>query len=164
MQSTAEFNRLAIEHLLRGLPDQELASEIFSRKPMDLSETVEMINWHQACRSFTYSSSKQDIREEKTENYMYAEKVSKTGCDAGFSKTFVKKKKTKSTPENVGLLCVSIQNTTSETVQTDSAGQLYKQAHNMKRNAKPRLSKCYHCRTPGHRADVCPVKAAQSQL
>ena len=90
---------------------------------------------------------------------MYAEKVSKTGCDAGFSKTFVKKQ-TKSTKENVGLLCVSIQNITSQAVQTDGAEELYKQTHNMKRNTKPRLSKCYYCRTRDHKADECHEKSA----
>ena len=49
---------------------------------------------------------------------------------AGFSKTFVTKQ-TKSTAENIGLLCVGIQNTTSQAVQTDGAEELYKQTHNM---------------------------------
>lgn len=51
MQGTAVFENLTIEHLLRGLPDQKLAYEIFTKKPKDLSDTINMITWHEACTS-----------------------------------------------------------------------------------------------------------------
>ena len=53
MQGTAIFDNLAIEHLLRGLPDQKLAYEIFTKKPENLSDAVDMITWHEACQQFT---------------------------------------------------------------------------------------------------------------
>ena len=53
MQGTAIFDNLAIEHLLRGLPDQKLAYEIFTKKPKNLSDAVDMIIWHKACQQFT---------------------------------------------------------------------------------------------------------------
>ena len=53
MQGTAVFENLAIEHLLRGIPDQKLAYEILTKKPRDLSEAIDMITWHEACHQFT---------------------------------------------------------------------------------------------------------------
>ena len=53
MQGTAIFDNLAIEHLLRGLPDQKLAYEIFTKKPKNLSDAVDMITWHKACQQYT---------------------------------------------------------------------------------------------------------------
>lgn len=45
IQGTGIFENLAIEHLLKGLPDQKMAYEILTRKPRTLSETVDMITW-----------------------------------------------------------------------------------------------------------------------
>ena len=53
MQGTAIFDNLAIEHLLRGLPDQKLAYEIFTKKPKNLSDAMDMITWHKACQQYT---------------------------------------------------------------------------------------------------------------
>ena len=53
MQGTAVFENLAIEHLLRGLPDQKLTYEILTKKPRDLSEAIYIITWHEACHQFT---------------------------------------------------------------------------------------------------------------
>ena len=53
MQGTAIFDNLTIEHLLRGLPDQKLAYEIFTKKPKNLSDAVDMITWHKACLQYT---------------------------------------------------------------------------------------------------------------
>lgn len=53
MQGTEIYNNLAIEHLLRGLPDQRLAYEILVRKPRDLTDAVDMITRHEACKQYT---------------------------------------------------------------------------------------------------------------
>ena len=58
IQGTGIFeNLIAIEHLLRGLPDQKMAYEILTKKPRTLAETVDMISWHEACRQQTVMSS-----------------------------------------------------------------------------------------------------------
>ena len=53
IQGTNIYNSLAVEHFLRGLPDQKLAYEIMIKKPRDLSEAVNMVTWHEACKQFT---------------------------------------------------------------------------------------------------------------
>ena len=53
MQGTAVYDNLATEHLLRGLPDQKLAYEIFTKKPKNLSDAVDMITWHKDCQQYT---------------------------------------------------------------------------------------------------------------
>ena len=60
MQGTAIFDNLAIEHLLRGLPDQKLAYEIFTKKPKNLSDAVDMIIWHKACQQFTTKNNDEE--------------------------------------------------------------------------------------------------------
>ena len=60
MQGTAIYKTLAVEYLLRGLPDQKLAYEIFTKKPKDLSDTIDMIAWHEASPLITCTSSKQE--------------------------------------------------------------------------------------------------------
>ncbi|MCG8048563.1 MAG: hypothetical protein JAY66_23235 [Candidatus Thiodiazotropha taylori] len=57
MQGTGVYENLAIEHLLRGLPDQKLAYEILTKKPRDLSDAIDMITWHEACRQYTTKSN-----------------------------------------------------------------------------------------------------------
>ena len=81
MQGTAVFENLAIEHLLRGLPDQKLAYEILTKKPKDLSDTINMITWHEACHQFTCASSKEDKR---TQNENCARSMSKTDGQSNY--------------------------------------------------------------------------------
>ena len=53
IQGTKIYNSLAVEHFLRGLPDQKLAYEILTKNPRDLSEAVNMVTWYEACNQFT---------------------------------------------------------------------------------------------------------------
>ena len=68
IQGTGIFENLAIEHLLKGLPDQKMAYDILTKKPRTLSETVDMIPWHEACRQQTMKNS--GVR--KIEEYDYS--------------------------------------------------------------------------------------------
>ena len=68
IQGTGIFEHLAIEHLLKGLPDQRMAYEILTKKPRTLSQTVDMITWHEACRQQTVKNS--GVR--KIEEYDYS--------------------------------------------------------------------------------------------
>jgi len=54
--------------LLRGLSDQTIDYEILTRKPRDLSEAVDMIVWHEACKQYTMSPTEAyfSINEEGT--------------------------------------------------------------------------------------------------
>ena len=65
MQGTTIFENLTIEYLLRGLPDQNLAYEIFIKNSKNLRETLDIITWHELCQQIMCSSRKDD---QKTQN------------------------------------------------------------------------------------------------
>lgn len=60
MQGTDIYSGLAIENFLRGVPDRKLAYEVQLRKPRDLTEAVDMIMWHEACKQSSFRNT--DVR------------------------------------------------------------------------------------------------------
>ena len=57
MQGTNIYQNIAIQYMLKGLPDQSLAYEIYIQKPVNLIQAAEMLDWQIMCRSFTHNSS-----------------------------------------------------------------------------------------------------------
>ena len=49
MQCTEIYDSLAIEYFLRGLTDQKIAHEVFTKRPRDISKAIEMVAWHEVC-------------------------------------------------------------------------------------------------------------------
>jgi hypothetical protein len=64
---------LAIQHLLKGIPDQQMAYEISVRTPRSVSEAVDMIIMYEACKNNT--RRRNDIRNLTTSftDYEYSE-------------------------------------------------------------------------------------------
>ena len=56
MQSTKIYDSLAIEYFLRGLTDQKIAYEVFTKRPRDLSKAVEMVAWHEVCSKLVHQT------------------------------------------------------------------------------------------------------------
>jgi hypothetical protein len=50
IEGKSSFADLAIQHLIKGLPDQQKAYEIATRTPKTISEAVDMIILHEACK------------------------------------------------------------------------------------------------------------------
>ena len=132
MQGTAIYETLAIEYLLRGLPDQNLAYEIFLENPTNLLETVEMITWHETCHKLT-CSSKTD--EQKTQS---------TDCGRLMSQTENENKSVRKTATE----------TNSDNYNKSNSSQMENKTNIIKKSIRQR--KCYNCRRKGHLADSCP--------
>ena len=56
MQCTKIYDSFAIEYFLRGLTDQKIAYEVFTKGPRDLSKAVEMVAWHEVCSKLVHQT------------------------------------------------------------------------------------------------------------
>ena len=155
MQGTAIYESLHIEYLLRGLPDQTLAYEIFTKKPKNLSAAIDMINWHEASRLIMCTSAKQENI--KTQNECSTRTMPKTDSNC----------------VGTGIRCVrqtnkelcSNENSTSQPLSKSyTAEELSENTTNCEIYNRKRPSKCYNCRRRGHLADSCPGKKTIPRL
>ena len=148
MQGTPVFENLAIEHLLRGLPDQKLAYEIFTKRPRDLSAATDMISWHETSRLITHTSLKHEGAGTHTKSQpdshnnrvRTAEK-----CQIERNNELYSSKNRTETKHSL----------ISHTLETATAGTT-----NNGEYRQQRPSKCFNCRRRGHQAEFCPEKAS----
>ena len=153
MQGTAIYETLAVEYLLRGLPDQKLAYEIFTKKPKDLSDTIDMIAWHEASRLITCTSSKQEsvMPQNETNSRTMPRTESKSTC----VRTGVRRVKDTNSEFFMNENCTISQPGSKSNIVEKYPEKTTNYGQYMKRRLQ-RSSKCYNCRRRGHLADSCP--------
>lgn len=156
MEGTTIYNNLAIEHLLKGLPDQKLAYEVLTRKPKDLAEAVDMITWHEACRQYTMKSS--TVRH--LENHDISDNESENETEAGLRRVDGRKI---GKQEKVSQLWQEMQNyiqkQLTKIVSLDP--DFKQQTNNTSGDQRSRDIVCYSCNEPGHIAPACPHRQKQ---
>ena len=151
MMGTDIFNNLAIEHLLRGLPDQKLAYEILTRKPRDISETVDMITWHEACKQYTNRGPPSGIRHLEEDSDL---NESDDNDEAQLDMRRVNGRKAV-TEERINQLWRDMQKYMSEQMQKI----LNIECEEDKKYSKPKRDiVCFTCNKPGHISPECPLK------
>ena len=64
-QGTEMFQKIAIEHMLKGLDDPGVAYDVQTKRPKSMAEAVDMITWHECCRM--NSRRRSNIRQLGTE-------------------------------------------------------------------------------------------------
>ena len=139
IQGTTIYETLAVEYLLRGLPDQKLAYEIFIKNPKNVTETVEMITWHETCQKLTYKSTENDTNKQSEKS------------DSVRSRT---------ENENKNQTVINIK---SEHHNEDQSPQkVINKTYDTKKEKYLRQRKCYDCRRRGHLADSCPKEVSIS--
>ena len=163
MQGTPVFENLAIEHLLRGLPDQKLAYEILTKKPRDLSEAIDMITWHEACRQYTTKTSglrNVQYQNSDDEDYEYDQDSDSENTSSDVRRINGKRMVTE---ERVNQLWRDMQKYMSEQlekivgVNSEESDKRYGMT-NKKRDSQPI---CFYCNKEGHIAPNCPKKQAE---
>ena len=166
MQGNAVFDNLAIEHLLRGLPDQKLAYEIFTKKPKDLSDAVDMITWHEACRQYTAKSN--GVR-----NVEYSDDDSSVDgpvSDSEFNSLDLRRVNGRKmvTEERVNQLWRDMQKYLSEQLEKLTGGHGEEQRQSDRRYGNTSKAQrrdgppvCYSCNEEGHISPNCPKKQTE---
>ena len=157
IQGTGIFENLAIEHLLRGLPDQKMAYEIMTKKPRTLSETVDMITWHEACRQQTVKSS--GIR--RIDHEYYSEYDS-DDSDVSMNLRRVSGRKTV-TEERINQLWRDMKMYLSQQIEkivnpSSEDTQCAEISENERKKTPYKDVTCYKCGEKGHISPDCPKK------
>ena len=152
IQGTAIYEALAVEYMLRGLPDQKLAYEIFTRKPKDLSQAIDFITWHQTSRLIINTSAKHGSVGTQNGTTSKAEESNR--------KNYVETAERRCTRERNGELsskedCNTMSEHSSKSHMSTMAGTT-----NYEQYRRQRRSKCFNCRRRGHQADSCPEEAS----
>ena len=158
IQGTGIFENLAIEHLLKGLPDQKMAYEILTKKPRTLSETVDMITWHEACRQQTVKNS--GVR--KIEDYGYSSEYDSDDSDLTTDLRRVNGRKMV-TEERVNQLWRDMKLYLTQQIEkmTNPGSEGTSSAENSDNSKKKTPYKdltCYSCNEKGHISPECPKK------
>jgi hypothetical protein len=158
MQGSPIFETLAIEHLLKGLTDQKLAYEILTKRPRDLAEAIDMINWHEACRQYTVKPSGiRNLYQHMNENECESEDE-----DLISDLRRVNGRKTV-TEERISQLWREMQNYITqqfEKIVKVGTEETSEKREKSKSEYKPRKEiVCFRCNERGHIAPHCPVKS-----
>ena len=48
--TTFFFNELCVEHLLNGIPDQDVAYDVITKRPKTIDEAINLLTWHESCK------------------------------------------------------------------------------------------------------------------
>ena len=164
IQGTGIFDNLAIEHLLRGLPDQKMAYEIMTKKPRTLSETVDMITWHEACRQQTVKSS--GIR--RIEDHEYYSEYDSDDSDVSMNLRRVSGRKTV-TEERINQLWRDMKMYLSQQIEkivnpSSEDTQCAETSENERKKNPYKDLTCYKCDEKGHISPDCPKKQTVQKL
>ena len=148
MQGTAIYDTLAVEYLLRGLPNQKLAYEIFTKIPRDLSAAIDMITWHKTSYLIISTSSKHEgagthTKSQPDSHNNRARTAEK--CQIERNKELYSSKNRTETKHSL----------ISHTLETATVGTT-----NNGEYRRQRPSKCFNCRRRGHQAEFCPEEAS----
>ncbi|CAC5383460.1 unnamed protein product [Mytilus coruscus] len=57
------FEELTVEHFLYGLNDENMTYDVISKQPKSIDEALNMVMWHESCRSRNGKTRKTSIRE-----------------------------------------------------------------------------------------------------
>ena len=164
IQGTGIFENLAIEHLLRGLPDQKMAYEILTKKPRTLAETIDMISWHEACRQQTVKNSGIHRIEESEYNSEYDSDDS----DVSMNLRRVSGRKIV-TEERINQLWRDMKMYLSQQIENivNPSSEETQSEENSENSKKKNLYKdltCYKCSEKGHISPNCPKKQTVQKL
>ena len=168
IQGTGIFENLAIEHLLKGLPDQKMAYEILTKKPRTLSETVDMITWHEACRQQTVKNS--GVR--KIEDYDYSSEYDSDDSELQTNNLRRVNGKKIVTEERVNqlwrdmkkYLTEQIENMTSVNSEDTTRRENGENHENSKKKTPYKDLTCYSCNEKAHISPECPKKQTAQKL
>ena len=164
IQGTGIFENLAIEHLLRGLPDQKMAYEIMTKKPRSLSETVDMIKWYEACRQQTVKSS--GIRRIKDHEY-YSDYDSDDSdvciklCRVNGRKIVTEERINQLWHDMKSYLSQQIEKLVNPNSEDTQCAEISE--NERKKNPYKDLT-CYKCDEKGHISPGCPKKQTVQKL
>ena len=158
------FNKLCVEHLLNGIPDQGVAYDVITKRPKTIDEAINLLTWHESCKRGLYrrdtdipyqddiysdsddrDNQNVDVRRVNHKRFMTEERLQQFGREL---RDDITKNVTKSVTENI---TNTIRQVVREEIKTA-------QNYGTQRGTSNKIVTCYACHAEGHISRNCPLK------
>ena len=143
---------LAIEHLLNGLNDQNIAYEVAIKRPKTVQSAVDMITWHECCKSVMRRNPNVTARLVNHDDYHDDNENRQVGEIAVQRVNAYKN----GTNDKLGQVLQSLQEVLKVLGQMDTNDGSY--------NGGYRKVVCYGCHEEGHIRKNCPLSRQTDRL
>ena len=128
IQGTALYESLSVEHMLKGLPNKQLAYETLVRRPNNVSQAVDMVIWQDVCHTIIHGFKPNNVKPDVDENVKESKEPQ---TDTNIS---VENRASKETPHDV-LNAISSINSGSQYVKKQSLDMEYNISDDMEAKA-----------------------------
>ena len=144
---------LTIEHIFRGLSDQNLSYEVRTKEPKTIDETLRLLSWHECCRN----GNKRQVSVRQVEENMEddSHEIRKVG-NHGNGKQYVTEDKLKEMKNQIVSNLTDEINKLAATLKQKGAYRGNDESHEAKRARYADVT-CYKCHAKGHTSRFCPL-------
>ena len=161
LRETDLLNTLKVENFLKGFPDQNIAYEVKIRKPQNIDDAIELLNWHECCKGNIFKK-RADVRQIEIHGVNESLDEAEIRKLNGSGPRFVTEERL---DKRLQIFSREIKNEFS-VIENNLTGEISKLAASLNKNQNNKRNysdvTCFSCHEKGHTSKYCTKKKSIS--
>ncbi|VDH94524.1 Hypothetical predicted protein [Mytilus galloprovincialis] len=154
IKGTQLFEELTVEHFLYGLNDENMTYDVISKQPKSIDEALNMVMWHESCRSRSGKNRKSSIREVQFDSQCEENDIRRL-----HQKQYVTEERLNQFGRELkDSIIEGMANLNKKMPSLPSTNSNNYQQSNYAKKTESNNNRCYNCNGIGHYSRNCPSK------
>ncbi|CAG2206102.1 unnamed protein product [Mytilus edulis] len=154
IKGTQLFEELTVEHFLYGLNDENMTYDVISKQPKSIDEALNMVMWHESCRSRSGKNRKTSIREVQFDSQCEENDIRRL-----HQKQYVTEERLNQFGRELkDSIIEGMANLNKKMPSLPSTNSNNYQQSNYAKKTESNNNRCYNCNGIGHYSRNCPSK------
>ncbi|VDI33788.1 Hypothetical predicted protein [Mytilus galloprovincialis] len=154
IKGTQLFEELTVEHFLYGLNDENMTYDVISKQPKSIDEALNMVMWHESCRSRSGKNRKSSIREVQFDSQCEENDIRRL-----HQKQYVTEERLNQFGRELkNSIIEGMANLNKKMPSLPSTNSNNYQQSNYAKKTESNNNRCYNCNGIGHYSRNCPSK------